>query len=144
MGTVEQPEHIELDHPSPLLHRGIDDGAQQHHSGVVDQSVEAAVFGHRALDHGTYLTLVGDVGLEYQHPAVVADPLRQCLEPITSPGGDRYCRTLGDKCHRGGLTDTAGCPRHQGHRSLQPRCHRTLSVVVKVGSISVPSPTSTD
>jgi len=42
MGAVQKAEHVQLDHPLPLLHRRVDDRPEQHHPGVVDQDVEPA------------------------------------------------------------------------------------------------------
>ena len=47
---VQQPLEVERDHPVPLLDRGVDDGAEQHHAGVVDHGVQPAELLRRALD----------------------------------------------------------------------------------------------
>ena len=48
VGGVEEAEQVELDHAAPLLHRGVDDGAEQHDAGVVDQRVEPPEGGRRS------------------------------------------------------------------------------------------------
>ena len=40
VGAVQQPVHVERHHLLPLLDRRVDDRAEQHHAGVVDQGVE--------------------------------------------------------------------------------------------------------
>jgi len=123
-----RPEHVELDHLLPLLQRRADRLAEQHHAGVVDERVEPAELGHRALNGTGRLLLVGDVALQHQRGAApVADAGRERLHPVLAP-----CR----QCHRravirerggGGRADAARGPRHQRNGALQYWFHRELT-----------------
>ena len=85
VGDVEQALEVERDHPVPLLDRRVDDRAEQHHAGVVDDDVEPAELGDGALDGGDRLVAVGDVGLD-REPAELAG---ERVEPVLAPRGER-------------------------------------------------------
>src|SRR4051794_5297875 len=86
--AVQKPEDVDLDHRAPLVGRRVDDRAEQHHAGVVDEDVEAAELGVGALDEGARLCLVGDVGRDGERAAAGAvDLLRERFDAIGAAGG---------------------------------------------------------
>ena len=64
--AVEKAEDVELDHLFPLGERGVDDRAEQHHAGVVDQRVQTPELTDGPCDGRGGLVLVGDIALQYQ------------------------------------------------------------------------------
>ncbi len=88
--AVEQAENVELDHPLPFRQRRVDNGAEQHDAGIVDQRVQAAKLSHAALYRACRLLLVGDIGLDHQRcPAGLANVCGQRFQPIGSPCCER-------------------------------------------------------
>jgi hypothetical protein len=71
------PVEIELDHPLPLLDRGVDDRPEQHHAGVVDHHVEQTELLPGALDGGLRPLTIGDVCFDRQ----TADFGRERVQP---------------------------------------------------------------
>ena len=95
VGGVEQPEHVQVDHPLPLLDRRVHDGAEEHDAGVVDHGVEPSPFRHGALHGGDGLLPVGDVRFEGEGaPAVRGDLRGELVQPVLAPRheGDRRRR----------------------------------------------------
>ncbi len=127
--AVLEAEQVELDHPPPLLDRRVDDRAEQHHPGVVDQDVETAELADGAIDRSVRLFLVGHVGLEDEGLRLASlgpDPLGQRLEPILAPGGDRH-RGAGVRERLGRrFADAARRAGDQCDGSLQLFAHRAL------------------
>src|SRR4051794_39943087 len=78
---VQQPLDVEVDHALPLLQRGVDDGPEQHHAGVVDHGVEPTELLHGG-GHGLLgLAPVRDVGGDGERrTALVVDGGGQLLQ----------------------------------------------------------------
>jgi len=111
--AVQQAEHVELDHLLPFLQRRADRRAQQHHPRVVDERVEPAQLGHRALNDFGRLRLVGDVGFQHQRDAAaVTDVGRDRLQPVPAPRRQRHGRAVSGERDRRGRADTARSPRY--------------------------------
>ncbi len=95
VGAVQEPEDVQLDHLLPLGQWRIDNGAEQHHTGVVDQRVETAELADRAGDGIRRLAFVGDVALQHQcRAARRADRGRDLFEAVLSARHE---------CHRGAV-----------------------------------------
>ena len=115
MGDVEQALEVERDHPVPLLDRGVDDRAEQHHPGVVDHDVESAELLRGALDGRDRLLAIGDVGLDRE----AADLRGQRVEPVLAPRGDGDGRALLGERARRRLADPAARAGDERDRVLQ-------------------------
>ena len=118
VGDVQQALEVERDHPVPLLDRGVDDRAEQHHAGVVDDDVEPAELARGALDGGDGLVPVGDVGLDREAADLRGEP----VQPVLAPRGDGDGRALLGERARRRLPDAAAGPRDQ--RDRVPQCLR--------------------
>ena len=117
VGDVEQPVEVERDHPLPLLDRGVDDRAEQHHARVVDHRVEPAELGGRALHGRDRLLAVGDVGLDREP----ADLGRERVEAVLAAGGEGDLRALRRQRPRRRLADPAA--RARDERDCAVQCH---------------------
>lgn len=116
LGDVEETLDVEVDHPLPFLDVGIEGRAEQHQAGVVDDGVEAAELGDRALDQGLGGGAVGDVGLDRERLAAgVVDFLDQFLQSVVATGGDGDGRAVGGEPLRGRLADAAGSAGYEGY-----------------------------
>jgi hypothetical protein len=102
-----------------LVDRGVEDRAQQHHAGVVDDDVDAAELARGALDGRLRLLAVGDVGLDRQ-PADVGG---QRVEAVLAPRDPRHRRALRGERARRRLADPAARARDERGRALQPVAH---------------------
>jgi hypothetical protein len=112
VGDVEQPLEVDLDHPVPLLDRGVDDRAEQHHPGVVDDDVEPAELLHRALDGSLRLLAVRHIRLDRQ----AADLGRERVQPVFAASHGGHRRAMGGEHPGRRLTDAAACARDERDR----------------------------
>jgi hypothetical protein len=111
--TVQQAEHVELNHLLPLRQWRADRLAEQHHTGVVDERVQTAQLRDRAPNDIGRLLLVSDVGLQHQRgTALVADACGERLQSVPASRRQRHGRAV--ICERGGRgrADAARSPRH--------------------------------
>ena len=63
MRAMHERGDVEVDHPFPFVRRSVDDRAQKHEAGVVDQRVEPPERRDGPLDRIARLSGVGDVGV---------------------------------------------------------------------------------
>ena len=90
MGGVEEAEQVDLDHPLPFLDRGVDDRAEQHHAGVVDERRRAGPAPRRLRPTARLgLLAVGDVGLDRQRRAAGVGDLRGQRLSRSAAAGDQ-------------------------------------------------------
>src|SRR5690606_19253261 len=76
-------------------------------TGVVEQAVDAAIGGHRAVHHGLDTGLIGDVAGETCGPATGGgDFLRQRLHQLAAAGGEHHAGTGPGKTVGGHPADT--------------------------------------
>jgi hypothetical protein len=118
--AVEEPEQVHLDHPLPVLERRVDQRAEQHHPGAVDQRVQPSQRLDGALNRILGLALVAHVGLQRdRRHALAADPVDERVQPV---GATRHhCdpgASLGQR-ERRRLTDTARRVGHQRDRPVE-------------------------
>ena len=93
---------------------------QTRHPGVVDQRVQAAQFGDRALDRASCLPLVGDVALQHQRgAALIPDAVGDRVQPACAPGRKRHRRALAGERGCSGRADAALGPGHQRDGAIQ-------------------------
>ena len=120
--AVQERAHIDVDHPAPLRRVGVDGGAEQHHTGVVDQDVEASELGDGALDGTLGLRLFGKVGLEHERGgAGGADSPGQVIESVPAAGSDGHRGAVPGQRERRRLADPArraGDQRHGARETL--------------------------
>src|SRR3954451_487673 len=91
VGDVDQALEVEVDHPVPFLGGRILDRPEQHHTGVVDDYVEAAKLADRAVAGGYRLSLIGDVGLDRKGGMALAPDFGgKSLESLQAPGCQRH------------------------------------------------------
>ena len=117
--TYSSPLRLSVDHPVPLLDRGVDDRAEQHHAGVVDHGVEPAELLRGALHGGDRLLAVGDVGLDREP----ADLGGEGVEPVLAARGDGHRRPLCGERPRRRLADPAAGARDERDRVLEFVAH---------------------
>jgi hypothetical protein len=120
---VQQPLEVERDHAIPLLHWSIDDLAEQHHPGVVDDDVEPPELLRGALHRPDRLLAIGDVGLDGE----AADLRAQRVQTLLAAGGDGDRRALLGEGARRRLADAAARARDERDRALQCRGHGARS-----------------
>ena len=83
-------EDVDVDHPAPFLGRRVGDRPEQHHARVVDERVEPAQLGGRALDERARLVLLAHVGGGRERAAArLLDPLRELLDALGAARGER-------------------------------------------------------
>jgi len=112
--SIEQPEHVDVDHAPPVLRIGAHDGAEQHHAGVVDQDVESAPLRLRLFHHSVGLHLVRDVGRDGQHRAAASLNARgQFFKAIGPSRGHGHARAVERQRFSGGLSDARRGARDQ-------------------------------
>ncbi len=111
VGAVEQAGDVHIEHPPPLLQRGVLDRAEQHHAGVIDQRVQPSQLPDRALNGLLRLLLGADVGLDRERfAAVCSDPLGEVVESVAAAGHQGHRRPEPGQGQGGRLADAAGGP----------------------------------
>ena len=130
MGAVEEPEQVHLDHLPPLVRRRAGHRPKQHHSGVVDEHVEAAELVVRPGDERVRLLLVGDVRRDCERTtSVLFDPAREVRDPILAAGRQRNGGPFGRERQRGRLTDPGGGAGYCGNFAFE--CGHAASVLAQ-------------
>ncbi len=130
---VHDPVHVDVDHPLRGRVVLLDEPAQRHDPGVVDEHVERAEPLLDLVEKALERVAPGDVELERDRLA--AELRGRLLRELAVEVADRDLRALAHQCPRGRLPDPAGPAGDRDDLAPQRTrlaCHSQLSPVVCV------------